>query len=299
VSKKDATLTAYIYHEGEGKKGGNNVASLILKHLIDKGWTGNRHNKYAEELNIIMDNCAGQNKNRIVLRLAALLVELRWYGQVNLIFLVAGHTKNAADRLFNLLKKEYRKSNIYNMEQLMEKLNEHRLVKAIKVDQRDFYDIDAFLDSIYTSIPSGAIKQYQYFVSMWMKPGWLQGQSSSPLLGKGIIFDLRHLRKKQEDRKEIINAFKLNPFKNLRHLSPPGIRPIKQVEMFKKWRRFVPDEHMADLYKEPDKAAVKKVSDDQKESRSKRAVEKKAITNTPKTDTKRRPGHLQNVHGHL
>jgi hypothetical protein len=61
--KKDATLTAYIYHEGEGKKGGNNVASLILKHLIDKGWTGNRHNKYAEELNIIMDNCAGQNKN--------------------------------------------------------------------------------------------------------------------------------------------------------------------------------------------------------------------------------------------
>jgi hypothetical protein len=44
-----------------------------------------------------MDNCGGQNKNKFVLSLATLYVELDYYKQVNIIFLVAGHTKNAAD----------------------------------------------------------------------------------------------------------------------------------------------------------------------------------------------------------
>jgi folylpolyglutamate synthase/dihydropteroate synthase len=54
-----------------------------------------------------------------------LLVELEEYGTCNMIFLVAGHTKNAADCLFNLLKKEYRQNNIYNMSMLIDKLNHH------------------------------------------------------------------------------------------------------------------------------------------------------------------------------
>jgi hypothetical protein len=96
VGMEKATLTAYIYHEGEGKKGGNNVASLIHRYL-DKEALINRDRPPRKELNIVMDNCGGQNKNRYVLRLATLFVELDYYLQVNIIFLVAGHTKNAAD----------------------------------------------------------------------------------------------------------------------------------------------------------------------------------------------------------
>jgi hypothetical protein len=44
-----------------------------------------------------MDNCGGQNKNKYVLRLATLFVELEYYQRVNIIFLVAGHIQNAAD----------------------------------------------------------------------------------------------------------------------------------------------------------------------------------------------------------
>jgi hypothetical protein len=58
-------------------------------------------------LNLVMDNCSRQNKNKYVLHLVTLFVELKDYQRVNIIFLVAGHTKNAADRLFNLLKQQY------------------------------------------------------------------------------------------------------------------------------------------------------------------------------------------------
>ena len=46
-----------------------------------------------KELNVIMDNCGGQNKNKTVIRLGSYLQELGWFQYVNLIFLVKVHTK--------------------------------------------------------------------------------------------------------------------------------------------------------------------------------------------------------------
>jgi hypothetical protein len=60
-------LHAFVYDKGDRKKGGNNVASLILKllqlpeiDLLTKAEAGG-------ELNFILDNCSGQKKNRMVL----------------------------------------------------------------------------------------------------------------------------------------------------------------------------------------------------------------------------------------
>ena len=56
MSPFDDTLYAHIYHEGEGKKGGNNVASLIFKLLRYFGWIpyGNEESPSKDdELNII------------------------------------------------------------------------------------------------------------------------------------------------------------------------------------------------------------------------------------------------------
>ena len=60
------------------------------------------------ELNIIFDNGCGQNKNNMVLRLVAWLVQLGHFHKVNFIFLIVSNTKNVADRLFNSLKVQYR-----------------------------------------------------------------------------------------------------------------------------------------------------------------------------------------------
>ena len=65
---------------------------------------------------ITFDNCSGQNKNNTMLKLMVFLDEWGYFKDVWFVFLVVGHTKNAADRLFNLLKKFYRKKNIYTVE---------------------------------------------------------------------------------------------------------------------------------------------------------------------------------------
>jgi hypothetical protein len=100
------------------------------------------------ELNFILDNCSRQNKNRMVLRLANLLVKSGVFKKVNFLFLVRGHTKNPCNRMFNILKLRFRKQKIYTMEQLLEVLNVQDQVNALRVQPSDFYDMDAFLDKL-------------------------------------------------------------------------------------------------------------------------------------------------------
>jgi hypothetical protein len=114
-------MHCHVYHEGVGKKGANNVSSLILKTLRLLNLL--REDSVGGELNIVFDNCSGQNKNNTVLKLAAWIMAMGYFKVVNLIFLVVGHTKNSADRLFNSLKGEYRRQNIFTMEGLIESLN--------------------------------------------------------------------------------------------------------------------------------------------------------------------------------
>ena len=66
-------MYCHIYHEGIGRKGGTNVASLIAKTLRDMNIL--REGDPGRELNIIFDNCGGQNKNNTVLKLAMWLKE--------------------------------------------------------------------------------------------------------------------------------------------------------------------------------------------------------------------------------
>ena len=46
-----------------------------------------------KELNVIMDNCGGKNKNKTVILIGAYLQGLGWLQYVNLIFIVKVHTK--------------------------------------------------------------------------------------------------------------------------------------------------------------------------------------------------------------
>ena len=96
ASVKGGALDAYVYHEGQGAKGGNNVASMLMLYLKRRGWL--KRDEPGKELTIIMDNCVGQNKNNMVLRLANLLVECKFFFDVYFAFYIAGHTKNLCDR---------------------------------------------------------------------------------------------------------------------------------------------------------------------------------------------------------
>ena len=121
-----------------------------------------REDLVAGELNIIFDNCSGQNKNNMVLKLAAYFKATGYYKTVNFIFLINGHTKNAAGHLFNSLKSEYHKQDIFTMEVLVKKLNTFKSVTAHPSAREDFLDYDT-LFKIFSDL-AGKINKNHIFL---------------------------------------------------------------------------------------------------------------------------------------
>jgi hypothetical protein len=139
-------LHAYGYGEEHGgKQGGNNVASLSMKHLEDHGLLNGTRRK---TLNVVMDNCARQNKNNYVLRLALYLVKKGYFKEVTFLFLVVGHTKNVANCLFNILERLYQRQNVFTMGMMVDVMK-HELTIPYVVDWQVFLHWDQYLNRIY------------------------------------------------------------------------------------------------------------------------------------------------------
>lgn len=190
-------MYAHVYHEGMAKKGANNVASLLLKTLREINVL--REGDPGGELNVVFDNCSGQNKNNTVLRLVPHLLEMGYFKKVNFVFLVVGHTKNAADRLFNTLKATYRDVNLYIMEELLECLNTSKRVTVMPAVEADFLDYDEHLDKFYSAL-TGKIKQNHIFSCY-----------SSEYVNNKLIVELR-ISDRERDKKKPHNAIKIGYF---------------------------------------------------------------------------------------
>ena len=183
---KDGSITehmlAHVYHEGIGKKGGNNVCSLVMKSMKELGWI-----KFDDDgkpitgghLVLNFDNCTGQNKNNVMMKLIPFLYETKYFSKITFNFLVVGHTKNAADRLFNSLKDQYHKENIFTMDQLDKILSKSDRVTVLQTKESDFFDYATFLDLHYSTL-AGKIKNNHIFHC---------GEGST--VGNQIYMDLR------------------------------------------------------------------------------------------------------------
>ena len=250
-------MHCHVYNEGVGKKGANNVASLIIKTLRQLNLL--REDCVGGVLNIIFDNCSGQNKNNTVLKLAAWLKQMGYYSTVNFVFLIVGHTKNAADRLFNSLKHEYRKNNIYTMQALIERLSSSDSVTIWPSDPNDFLNYDALFDDIYRDL-AGKVKQNHIFscsgdcllpIISLRESNLEEHQVSSHAVSKKT--------RKFNDTVEL----KAHSLTLLLPINCLGLNPYKKVEMWKNYRPMVPMEFQDDLmYSKPDEKTMAKVKDE-------------------------------------
>ncbi|XP_070569806.1 uncharacterized protein [Ptychodera flava] len=83
--------------------------NLLLQSLVDNKV------RLSRRLFAQMDNCYRENKNRYMLSLGHLLVELNIFDQVDFHFLPVGHTHEDIDQLFSCISKVLRKTNVYSM----------------------------------------------------------------------------------------------------------------------------------------------------------------------------------------
>ena len=278
-------LYFHVYKEGDGTKGGNNVASLIMKTLRNIGVLledSNGNPVSGKELNIIMDNCGGQNKNNNVLLLSPYLVELGFFKNVNMIFLVVGHTKNICDRRFNNLKQTYHKTQVYTFDQAVEVLGRSPHVTIWPVNcQQDWFDYSDMLQKPYKRLDKAklSIKKNHIF---------------SARVGTTInhlFFATRRsaLPEHLEVGGDIMNRLFVegnnNRLDSLKSLKPkrllyPGLPGYKQILLYKSYIRYVPKQYHSDpLYKKPTKDVLEAEEADQKKRKaSKREKKKKEIT---------------------
>jgi len=149
----DNHMYCHVYHEGVGKKGRTNVASLIVKTLREMKLL--RDIEVGGELKIIFDNRSGQNKNNTVLKLAMWLKEMRYFKRVSFVFLIVGHAKNACDRLFNSLKHEYHKKNIFTMDELIVVLGVLAKITVVPTVASDFLDYNGTFKAIHQLVRVG------------------------------------------------------------------------------------------------------------------------------------------------
>lgn len=91
----------FLWHEGITGRGGNEIASCVLK-----AFTNIPTQK--RKLTIWSDNCAGQNKNKMLLFLWIYLVSKGHFDEINHKYLVSGHSFMSCDRDFAQIEKRKR-----------------------------------------------------------------------------------------------------------------------------------------------------------------------------------------------
>ena len=240
-------LYVYIYSKNEGKKGGKDVALLIMKYLKD--WEYLDGNTQLN-LSIICNNCNGKNKNNIVIQLEPYLIKVGHFQKVSFVFFVVGHTKNYADKRFNNLKYAFNQSNLYTMQQLVETCNRSPYITAVEVNNTVLFKYGKLLDSIYNKFQSGGILKYQMFLFSVKYDDDAPIRcftSNLPYAEEAIDINFQKTAK-NDKRIIVIDGVHNNRRKVVKSLQPeqlypkaPGMNAQKKFELFTKWRPLLPN----------------------------------------------------------
>ena len=102
------------------------------------------------------DNCAGQNKNRIVLMVLIYAVVNNLVDNINLKFLVSGHSYMPCDRDFGIIEKRKKVSNPMIPDEIAEMITEAKNVQpfnVVKMTEEDFYDFASVCDTLLHTSP--------------------------------------------------------------------------------------------------------------------------------------------------
>ena len=264
VDTVDDTLLAQVYGEDIAGKGGNCVASMLYDRvnevLVPR--PSDLDKDPIKELNLVMDNCGGQNKNRMVMRLLHVIVLRKIALRVNAIFLVKGHTKNPCDRKFNELKIKTRDDNIYTPPMLFETLNKQEAVTARLFNS--FYDWDEW-ETRYMKPIVPKIKSFHVFT---VDANYKDGCVMSRYAQNGALKD--DCTMIDGENRDNLGWITTTP----NRLEPVGLTDIKHVELYDKWKLLVPQQYWKDFIyyaEEPTQRKRKAVTKEKQQSKKARA----------------------------
>ena len=220
-------MNAYIWSEADVRQGDNKFVSCLFKYFKKRGFFLSPN---FGPLYILADNCGGHNINKDVFRFLMWLVEVHVFLCVEDMFFIKGHTKNACDRMLNLLKLDLHLRNIYCFEDMVHYLDENEHISVEPIESDKLFDFHRLLNSFYRKLEMVQTKITHVFKICSSLPKTLQKQDATY---SDVRFD--SLLQKKRNR----NAVQQTPeeregeimtmLSGLVVLEPPGMREIKQV----------------------------------------------------------------------
>lgn len=125
----------YLYHEGLGRKGPNEVCSFLNEYLSNVPST-------YKKLRLFCDNCSGQNKNQSLSRFCLFLTDSGRFEKVEQFFPVRGHSFLPCDRDFGTISRALRKHDrLFTVHELSEVIIGSAAPGKFEVQEVDACDI--------------------------------------------------------------------------------------------------------------------------------------------------------------
>jgi hypothetical protein len=212
------------------KKNANTVISLLDHFFLT-------HSLGESIAYLTADNCVSQNKNNPMIHYFLFRTMTGLHDEINLSFMIVGHTKFAPDGYFGLIKKVYRKSKVYTYNQLVELIqkaspNGHVLCQSFrnKDGKRNYqyYEWNSWFSKYFINLPE--IKKYHHFSFNKTKPGEVTVKES--IDGKEYTFNL--LKNKKYRFKKITERPSI--------LIPEGLSNERQWYLYDNIREHIPNE---------------------------------------------------------
>lgn len=232
--------TNYLIDEADFLEKDANTVISILDHFCTHHGLGE---KYAF---LTADNCVGQNKNNAVLQYLMYRVLAGLHDNIELSFMIVGHTKFSPDGYFGLIRKRYRRSNIYTYENLVQTvLNSsekgHNACQPIRnhgtsvnSHQLIYRDWSSWLLKFFRKLPD--ITSYRHFKIIKNKPGIV-------ILKRAIDGDETKVQLLKRD----VPFGKNRAFRLPSKIIPKGLSLERQWYLYEQIRIHIPQEQDKDM----------------------------------------------------
>ena len=143
----------YVIDENELLgKGPNGTLSLVFDGI-------KQLNKGEKHLKVTCDNAGGQNKNNTTLWFYLYLVICGYYENIELNFMVPGHTKFKCDGSFGLIKRLYRKTTVDWVDHIVDVVKRSSITGLNKArcyngsEDFQYFDILSSLEIYFRKLP--------------------------------------------------------------------------------------------------------------------------------------------------
>ncbi|CAG5054121.1 unnamed protein product [Parnassius apollo] len=149
----------YYWDESNGKRGANEIASILHKYIQSVDARGN-----VTRLLLYCDCCPGQNRNRIVLAmLHSSLQECKNIDTIQINFLLTGHTYMPVDTVHAIIENRLKNTTVYAPSQWFTVFATARQEPAPfeveRLSYEDFYRWDSISDKYYKGNLTGKISK--------------------------------------------------------------------------------------------------------------------------------------------